>query len=301
MAFKKYQHVERFGNKEVEGIEFGKCYVFPKIDGTNGSVYLDEMGLIKAGSRKRELTIEADNAGFCKWVTDNISFKNFFSSNPSLRLYGEWLVPHTLKTYDKDAWRDFYVFDVCRLDNNGDLEYLPYDEYKSKLELHGINFIPPIATVENGDYEKFATFLDKNVFLIEDGNGVGEGIVIKNYDFKNKFGRTAWAKIIRNEFKEKHYKLMGSPSIKYSSMVEEKIVEKYLTDHMIDKVHIKIFSQENGWESRFIPSLLETVYNDFICEELYTAINKFKNPTINFKTLKHFVFKAVRESKPDLF
>ena len=35
--FKKYQHVERLGTSEVQGIENGMCYVFPKIDGTNAS------------------------------------------------------------------------------------------------------------------------------------------------------------------------------------------------------------------------------------------------------------------------
>lgn len=41
MEFKKYQHVERFGTDETEGINIGKCYVFPKIDGTNSSVWLE--------------------------------------------------------------------------------------------------------------------------------------------------------------------------------------------------------------------------------------------------------------------
>jgi hypothetical protein len=37
MEFRKYQHIERFGTTEVKNIELGKVYVFPKIDGTNGS------------------------------------------------------------------------------------------------------------------------------------------------------------------------------------------------------------------------------------------------------------------------
>lgn len=63
MEFKKYQHLERFGNDEVEGIELGKLYIFPKLDGTNAQVWLDDEGNIKAGSRNRELTLEKDNAG----------------------------------------------------------------------------------------------------------------------------------------------------------------------------------------------------------------------------------------------
>ena len=58
MYFRKYQHIERFGTMEVEGIELGLCYIFPKIDGTNSSVWLGEDGQIHAGSRKRELSLE---------------------------------------------------------------------------------------------------------------------------------------------------------------------------------------------------------------------------------------------------
>ena len=54
MEFKKYQHVERYGTREVEGIEFGMCHIFPKIDGTNGSMWLSDCG-IRYGSRKRAL------------------------------------------------------------------------------------------------------------------------------------------------------------------------------------------------------------------------------------------------------
>lgn len=37
--FKRYPHLEKFGNQAVENIEFGSCYIFPKLDGTNASVW----------------------------------------------------------------------------------------------------------------------------------------------------------------------------------------------------------------------------------------------------------------------
>lgn len=48
MEFRKYQHVERFGTSEVEGIDLGTCYIYPKIDGTNASVWLGEDGTLRA-------------------------------------------------------------------------------------------------------------------------------------------------------------------------------------------------------------------------------------------------------------
>ena len=73
--FPKYQHIERFGTSEVEGIEYGECYIFPKIDGTNSSLWIGNDGTLKAGSRKRELSIEKDNAGFLNWAKNKTKFK----------------------------------------------------------------------------------------------------------------------------------------------------------------------------------------------------------------------------------
>ena len=61
-SFSKYQHVERFGTTETNGIEMGMCYIFPKIDGTNSQLWF-EAGYLHAGSRNRELSLDNDNAG----------------------------------------------------------------------------------------------------------------------------------------------------------------------------------------------------------------------------------------------
>jgi hypothetical protein len=70
MNFKKYQHLERFGTTEVDCIELGTCYIFPKIDGTNASVWLGDDGQLQAGSRTRRLLLDADNAGFFAWAKE---------------------------------------------------------------------------------------------------------------------------------------------------------------------------------------------------------------------------------------
>ena len=62
MTFIRYPHLERFGNAGVQDIEFGVTHVFPKLDGTNASVWHEDG--IKAGSRNRVLSVESDNAGF---------------------------------------------------------------------------------------------------------------------------------------------------------------------------------------------------------------------------------------------
>jgi len=299
MGFRRYQHIERYGNAEVEGIEFGNCYIFPKIDGTNSQLWFED-GLILGGSRNRTLSLEDDNQGFCEWVARQDNFAYFFSENPYLRLYLEFLVPHTLKTYREDAWRKAYVFDVSVL-NGEDEEFLSYEVYKPILEKHNIEFIPPICSIKNPTYEDLIQKLDSNTYLIKDGEGFGEGIVIKNYDYHNKFGRQIWAKIVRSEFKEKHVKTMGYPEMDGSKMIEVEFVENYCGATLIDKTYAKIVNETGGWSSKYIPRLLQTVYYDLVNEETWNFIKKNKLPTINFKTLNYLTINRIKELKPELF
>lgn len=294
MEFKKYQHLERFGTTEVQGIEFGDCYVFPKIDGTNGSLWWNE-GVLQAGSRRRHLTLEDDNAGFYEWAINQENLYAFFIENSKVTLYGEWLVPHALKTYRENAWRKFYVFDVV-CDGN----YLTYDEYQPLLESYNIDYIPYIAKIKNGTYEQFIKQLEHNVFLIEDGKGVGEGIVIKNYNYTNKYGRVVWAKIVTSEFKERHAKVHGGHEIKGKKLVEEEIANKYVTSALCEKVLAKI-ENDGGFSSKQIPRLLNTVYYDLVNEEVWNFIKEHKNPRIDFKTLQHFSFSKTKECLPNIF
>jgi len=299
MEFKKYQHVERFGNTEVNEIELGECFVFPKIDGTNASVWLSDDGKLCAGSRNRELSLEKDNAGFYDYVIHNKEILDLLQEFPQFRLYGEWLVPHSLKTYREDSWRNFYVFDVTIDNEDGSVRYVHYDEYAPILEAFNIKYIPPICKIKNGSYEQFINQLNNNIFLIKDGSGVGEGIVIKRYNFTNRYGRTTWAKIVTSEFKEKHSKVMGCSEIKGKKMIEEEIVDVFLTKAMIEKIHAKISLDE--WSSKKIPQLLSTCYYDLIKEESWSFIKKYKNPIINYGTLQHFVFSKVKKEMSNLF
>ena len=301
MEFKKYQHIERFGTTEVNNISDGVCYVFPKIDGTNASVWLGDDGIIKAGSRNRELTLDNDNAGFYEWVLQQESFVKFFKAFPLIRLFGEWLVPHSLKTYREDAWRKFYVFDVCFISEYDELNYKKYEDYQPALEIYGLDYIPPLRIVKKGTYETFVGLLEKNDFLIKDGLGAGEGIVIKNYDYISSHGNTVWAKIVTSAFKETNHKEMGAPLINGKTLVEEQIAEKYVTKGRVDKLYNKIEVEKAGFKAENIFHLLNGMYYEIVKDESWDIVKEFKNPTINYNTLKHFVFAKTKEHRRELF
>lgn len=310
MQFAKYQHLERFNTSEVQNIELGTVHVFPKIDGTNASAWLGDTGELCAGSRTRQLSLEADNAGFLAYLLSREGAKvhEYLKANPTHRLFGEWLVPHSLKTYREDAWRRFYVFDVAvdkrpdeiRHEGDDKLKYLPYEVYQPLLVAHGIDYLAPLKIIRNGNYDSFVHELAQNCYLIADGKGCGEGLVLKNYGYQNRFGRQTWAKIVTSEFKEKHAKEMGAPVHAERKLIEEAIASEFVTLALVEKIYAKI-DNESGWNSRKIPQLLNTAYYDVVREDCWNFVKANKNPTINFGVLQHFVFRKVKELKPELF
>jgi len=298
--FLKYQHIERLGSDEVEGVLEGVCYVFPKIDGTNASIWMEDDGKLHAGSRKRELSLESDNAGFCRWMIDNYTeFMTLLDAHPFYHIYGEWLVPHTLRTYREEAWRKFYIFDVY----DGEAErYLPYEQYADLCSHYLLPFpvIAPIEIVENSNLEHLTRLLDRNTYLIADGNGSGEGVVSKRYDYVNRYGRTTWAKMVRNEFKERNLEAFGIPTVAMRAQVEQAIAIEYVTRGRVSKALDKM-RDAGPVTSRRIPELLGRIWNEIVTEEMWGIVKTRKNPTINFKALNRAVIVQTKANCPELF
>jgi len=247
------------------------------------------------GSRKREITPGDDNFGFATWASNQLCLYRFFEVNPAMRLYGEWLVPHTLKDYEDDAWRKFYVFDVCASLPSGGLKYFDYTLYAPVLEAFGLESIPPLGYLNPGDDP--SKFLDASTFLVKD-QAPGEGIVIKNYEFVNKYGHKTWAKIVRDEFKARTGRVKGPKPAPIDA--EPAIIYQYLTEAAIKKVYAKMTAGEE-WEQKRIPELLSRVFYDLVSEEAYNFVSKLKMPTVNFKTLRRLSCDKVREVLPELF
>ena len=294
--FIKYQHIERYGTDEVDGIQSGMCHIFPKLDGTNAQCYMGNNEL-KFGSSKRLLSLDFDNAGFMAQMLKDERIKAFFNDYPDLRLFGEFLVPHSLRTYKEDAWREFYIFDVIELKFEGETpipRYLEYEEYLAITSKYGLKCIPPIAIKDDPDEDFFNRCIEKNTYLIREDKGVGEGIVIKNYSFINKYGRKTWAKIVTKEFKEKHRLKRSSTDI-IKPDVHNAIIDKLLTREMILKTYEKVRQMNGSFTSKNTFQLLNTVYHDFIVEESWNIVKKFKNPTIDYHKLQGLVFDKVKE------
>jgi hypothetical protein len=288
--FKKYPHLERFGKSTVQGIDQGLCYIFPKIDGSNASVWLKN-GEVQAGSRKNHLSVYEDNRGFCQYAQSHQGINKLLNDYPHWRVFGEWLVPQTLKVYDNSAWRQLYAFDV--IDCNTD-KFLSYDVYAPILKSYGIIVVEPLMVITNPSIIQLQDIMNNNKYLITEVEGVvGEGIVIKNYDWVNRFGQVIWAKMISTEFSEKH----KSKPMRVAGPVEEQVIDEFCTETFIqkefDKFVVYLEGKGSAWEMRYTKELLGRIWHEFIVEESFNFVNKHRNPVIDFRNLHQlFTFKV---------
>ena len=292
-GFVKYFHLERMYKDETKGINNGTIFIQSKLDGTCSSIWMDKDG-IKTGSRNRELTLDNDNQGFCRFIEENKSlYEPLFTLLPNAILFGEFLVHHTIKAYVKDAWNKFYVFDVA-LQRGEELSFLTPEQYEPVLNSLGITYVPTIAKLENyeGSYEEFR---DKVNYLIDPSiqGASPEGLVIKNYGFINQYGRNCFAKIVFEQFHEEK-----KAKVALESSLEVEIAEKYVTQHLVQKELAKL---KSSGVVKLQPALLQTVFYVLLVEELADIVKKHKLPIIDFKALNRAVILQVKKYASEFF
>lgn len=319
--FRRYDHLERLGHRNTREIEMGLVHVFPKLDGTNSSTWFDGEQ-IRVASRRRMITPEDDNAGFAAWVMSDdevaVKLRLLATMNPNFVIYGEWMVPHTLKTYREDTWRKFWIFDVyCRTEGT----YIAYGDYATAFTRFGQNVIEPLCTIRDPSLEQLAAQVETNTYLIAEGAGLGEGVVLKNYPWRTH--GAPWAKVVRNVFKEEASRAFGHAKKTGEFQVEVAIAEEFVTAELVGKTRAKVVLRvanevwvpaaaewyDPNWQqrieaehrNRIIPQLLGRVFHDLIDEEMWAILKRHKGATIDFKKLQSRVTLATKALAEDLF
>lgn len=276
MQFKEYRKIHRFGSEENEGILEGFCFIQEKVDGANTSIWVREDGWLGKGSRTQDVTGGEFN-GFVKYVETNEGIKRLLTDFPHYRLYGEWLVRHTLQ-YKETAYKQWYLFDILNEQNN---KMLNIQEISAIAQLYNIKTPKLFAELINPKLEDIMKFVGQS----ELGER-GEGVVIKNFGFINKFGDLEYAKIVTDKFKEDNALVFGGNNKHCESYWEIYAVNKYITLERVRKIMNKIQPTVNhvlGMEET--ARIINSVHHDAITEEIWEIQKKI--PKLDFKKFAH--------------
>ena len=296
--YRKYMHVERLENEECDGLlQNNPVYVTAKVDGTNCVVWHNG-DKVCGGSRTRQLSEFSDNAGFYNWLmsdsSEAVALRTVVTDHPNWIVYGEWLgfakFIGQIKTYDSIAKGHMYIFDVY--DTEAD-HYFADPVWREALQSYGLEpyYVALLATLDHPSYEDVVEVAKQNKFLLTHAENVGEGVVCKAPDFRNRWGRNVYGKVVLEEFKQRMNQGGKKKEPIAREGIESDIVDYWVTDAEMTKAKAKVcvalevenFDKKNG---KFIGYFLEMIWKDLL-EEMSTICKQYKNPIIDFKILRN--------------
>lgn len=293
-----YQHVERLGNDECEGLLDELVVVQTKIDGANMTVGYGDDGRLIVCSRNNMVYHEIQGMltgdkvfrNAVEYVTGHLGLKDLLYNHPDWVLRGEWLVRHSIN-YAKEHMNHFYVFDIQR---RGTWEYVPYDEYVPALRNMRVPFVPLLA---NGRFS-----VDDLIKLVDGPDVFGaaqkEGIVVKRYGFTNKYGRTTWGKLVSADFKEKN-KLMFHPQ--NSDPLEMHFAAMLTEADIVKAIHDVAERRSESPHIRHMSEIIGRCWHDTVQENMWEFLKRHKvesnhQATFSFAKARQLVNLKTRET-----
>lgn len=304
VGFKSFLHVERLDDTVVDVagyLDGDAIYCFPKVDGTSAVVWASD-GEIHYGGRKRELSLEDNNAHFFQYITEAdgevAQLRQFCLDHEGLVLYGEYIghVPQAkrfigaIKTYIEGGFFIFAVFDVERQD------YIPYPEYAAMLDGVYDKVIEPITVLDHPSLEDVQAIVDDNHFNLPETE-IGEGIVIYHYGYRDLYKNHQICKIVRAEYKEAKRK---AKKVYTAGEIEQEFADSVITSAFMDKCRNKVCQMLDADKfdirnAKHVNIFLNLLVTDSISEDIYTFVKRKKFPVIDFGNLKGRIMSAGRE------
>lgn len=284
--FIRYEKIHRLGKEETEGILEGTCYIQEKIDGANTSIWVED-GEIKCGSRNNVL--QSGFNGFVDYVKSHEGINTLLKKHPEYRLYGEWCVRHTIQ-YNETAYKKFYLFDIMIKDS----DFYEIPQVYITAEKYGIETPKLFDVIDNPTVEQVMKYVGMSAI-----GEVGEGVVIKNFMFVNKFAQICYAKVVTEKFKEDNAICFGGNNKFSDTYCEMYICNKYMTLQRIEKIIHKIEpTLDRKIDMQDIQRVMSTAFHDLITEEIWEIQKKV--PSVNFKSLERVCYKKAKQIFVDI-
>lgn len=295
MAFKKYPDIERLGhddNRDLLMHEEDTIVIEEKVDGGNGSFWIERDGLIHFGSRNRDLTLENDSKAHERQqiqLREHLQClqEGGIAINPDYIYYIEWMAVHTINYTSAPFVIGFDIRMKRAIDENDYGLFLGRDAREQEFKRLKIENVPTVWRGKVSELKKLSIreLVPKSKYY----DGWAEGIVIKNYCRKAREGNhQLYAKLVRDEFKEDNKAVFGG--IRQTTSDTSKIIQEFCTDARIRKAVLKFVKEDNmPLDLRLMQKVPSYVIKDIIKEEFSAIYEKYK--FIDFKEMKHKISK----------
>lgn len=215
-AYTKYSHVRRFGTEGTEGYLKGHVIATPKVDGANCTAWFDtESNTPCIGGRKTPCADRKDVSWLAEWFdTDEKEapyIKAFVTDNPSFVVYGEWMggqvkdkFQGAIKDYDKKMLRTVQIFDIYDTDTDTYMEDHAWRDMIARDYPELAAFcVPILAEFDDPTEEELWQVAENNTYMLKEAGHAGEGIVLRNPDFKDEYGNYHIVKMVLSDWRQR--------------------------------------------------------------------------------------------------
>lgn len=267
---KKYIDVIRYGKRGTQEVLSKDDYITitEKIDCANASFTYDADNEIGVGCYSRNTEVNKDNTlrGFYGWVTEKIvPIKD--NLNPNYRYYGEFGCSHKVQ-YKPEVYGQFHMFSIW---DDELQEYLSDDIVKSEAVRLGLQTVPYFYEGEFISYEHLMSFVGKSDLTIEPNTG--EGIVVKNVNYKDRYDKQVFVKLVSEKFAEIQKQKAPKDPNKKNPLRD--LTMSVLTEARVEKMLYKLVDEdlldsEYGIEDMgiILKALGTRIFEDIVKEEL---------------------------------
>ena len=271
---KKYTKVVRYGKGEtIDVLKQGDIIsITEKIDGANASFRIDNTNDLGVSCYSRNNPLDEHNTlgGFHNWVRDNIiPTKQLL--NPNYIYFGEWLIKHKV-VYKEECYNNFYLFSIYDVEKE---EYLSDEIVIEEAQRLNLKTVEYFYYGEFTNYNKLKELIGKsNMTEIKD---TGEGIVVKNVSYRDKFGKQLFVKLVSDKFAEVQKQKNSKNSTDNEITI---LVKEVVTKARIEKILFKL-TDENKLKQDYaiedmgtiLKLLIPIVYEDVMEEESDMFVN----------------------------
>jgi hypothetical protein len=248
-----------------------------KIDGANASIAWDETTQnLEIFSRTNLVDNSNSLRGFYDYIKTQVEPKTDWSQYKNLVFFGEWCVGHSIKSYNKDWFNKWRVYDVWNKERG---KYLDQTSVKALCNIIGLEYIEELYYGPFISWDHCRSFMNKSTAYGPDQ----EGIVVKNqaalFRPENRF--PAYLKIVNESFKEtmkvKTPKEID-PEVEAAKKKAIELANSIVTEARVKKILLKLIDEglipENLTPKDMglvMKNLPKRVYEDVLKEELETV------------------------------
>ena len=212
-----------------------------KIDGANASIAWDETtGKLEIFSRTNLLDQPGALRGFYDYIKTEVEPKLDLSKYPSLVIFGEWCVSHTVK-YNDDWYNKWRIYDIWDKSQNS---YWGQDMVKSFCKKFGLEYVEELYYGPFISWDHCRSFIGKSRAY----GPSQEGVVIKNQTKLGLENRDpVYIKIVDEKFKESQHskkeKKPLDPEAEAAKAEAAKLAASIVTEARVRKLILKLVDE----------------------------------------------------------